>query len=75
MKYLPADQWLGWRHLSAAALAQLLGTLAAYVNLKALTRSKRGPKKPPQQKPVYDQKHKHYSTARLLKGLQQEDSC
>lgn len=75
MKYLPADQWLGWRHLPAAALAQLLGTVAAYVNLKALTRSKRGPKKPPQQKPVYDQKHKHYSTARLLKGLEQEDSC
>lgn len=75
LKYLPADQWLGWRHLSAAALVRLLQTLAAHVNLKALTRSRRGPKKPPYQKPVYDKKHKHYSTARLLKGLQQEDSC
>src|SRR5271156_4739258 len=72
LKYLPADQWLGWRQLSAAALGQLLGTLATYVNLKALTRSKRGPKKPPQRKPVYDPRHKHYSTARLLKGLEQE---
>jgi hypothetical protein len=75
MKYLPADQWLGWRQLPSAAIAQLLRTLAAHVNLKALTRSARGPKKPPQQKPVYNKKHKHYSTARLLKGLQQEDSC
>jgi hypothetical protein len=79
MKYLPADQWLGWRHLRPAVLARLLRTLAAQVNLKALTRSRRGPKKPPQQKPVYDKKHKHYSTARLLNRLeqqdQQEDSC
>jgi hypothetical protein len=75
MKYLPADQWLGWRHLGSAALVRLLRTLAVHINLKALTRSPRGPKKPPQQKPVYSKKHKHYSTARLLKGLQQEDSC
>lgn len=75
MKYLPADQWVGWRHLPTAALARLLRTVAAQVNLKALTRSPRGPKKPPQQKPVYNKKHKHYSTARLLNGLEQEDSC
>ena len=75
MKYLPADQWLGWRGLTPAALGKLLGALAANVNLKALTRSQRGPKKPVQQKPVYDKKHKHYSTARLLEGLQQKDSC
>jgi IS4 transposase len=75
MKYLPADQWLGWRGLTSEALGGLLGALAANVNLKALTRSQRGPKKPPQQKPVYDKKHTHYSTARLLKGLQQKDSC
>ena len=75
MKYLPADQWLGWRGLTPAALGKLLGALAANVNLKALTRSQRGPKKPVQQKPVYDKKHTHYSTARLLKGLQQEKTC
>lgn len=75
MKYLPADQWLGWRHLPPVALARLLRTLAVQVNLKALTRSPRGPKKLRQPKPVYNKNHKHYSTARLLKGLQQEDSC
>jgi IS4 transposase len=75
MKYLPADQWLGWRGLTTEALGKLLGALAANVNLKALTRSRRGPKKPVQQKPVYDKKHTHYSTARLLTGLQQEKTC
>jgi Transposase DDE domain len=75
MKYLPADQWLGWRHLPSAAMVRLLRALAAHVNLKALTRNARGRKQPPQRKPVYNKKHKHYSTARLLKGLQQEDSC
>jgi hypothetical protein len=63
MKYLPAS------------LRKLLGALAANVNLKALTRSRRGVKKPVQQKPVYDKKHTHYSTARLLTGLQQEKTC
>jgi hypothetical protein len=75
MKYLPADQWLGWQHLESTALVRFLRSLAVHVNLKALTRSPRGQKKPPQQKPIYDKKHKHYSTARVLKGLQQEDSC
>jgi len=72
MKYLPADQWTGWRRLSPAALVSLLRALAQHVNLKALTRSQRGPKRPPNQKPVYSQKHKHYSTARLLQGLEDE---
>jgi hypothetical protein len=75
MKYLPADQWLGWRDLLPRHMVRLLRALGAKVNLKALTRHTRGPKKPPRQKPTYDQRHKHYSTARLLKELQQEDSC
>lgn len=75
MKYLPADQWVGWRQLDVAAMVRLLRSLAVHVNLKALSRNPRGPKNPPQQKPSFDKKHKHYSTARLLKGLQQEDSC
>jgi hypothetical protein len=75
MKYLPPDQWSGWRRLSPLAMARLLRTIAQYVNLPALTRSKRGPKKPPQKKPVYDKKHKHYSTARLLQDLRDEDTC
>ncbi len=75
MKYLPADQWLGWRGLSSVVLARLLRTIAANVNLKALTRCQRGPKKPPEQKPVYNKKHKHYSTARLLRDSEEQDTC
>jgi Transposase DDE domain len=75
MKYLPPDQWLGWRGLSSVALAQLLRTIAGHVNLKALTRNQRGPKKPPQKKPVYNKKHKHYSTARLLRDSEDQDTC
>ena len=66
MKYLPADQWAGWRGLTAKELARVLVAVAAKVNIKALTRNKRAPKKPPKEKPVYDKKHKHFSTARLL---------
>jgi IS4 transposase len=73
MKYLPADQWTGWRTLEPAALAQLLTTLAAHVRLGALTRSQRGPKKPRNPKPVYNKQHKHFSTARLLKEA--DDTC
>lgn len=75
MKYLPADQWMGWRTLGSADMVQLLRAVAVHVNLKALTRRRRGPKRPPKQKPVYDKKHKHYSTARLQKGLRQYESC
>jgi hypothetical protein len=67
MKYLPPDQWLGWRRLPTQALARLLSTIAQHVNMKALERSQRGPKRPPARKPVYNKKHTHYSTARLLK--------
>lgn len=74
MKYLPAAEWLGWRDLPATAMASLLCALAQHVKLQGLTRSQRGPKKPPHEKPVYDKKHKHYSTARLLQELQSEDS-
>lgn len=62
--------WSGWRNLTPRNLVRLLTAIAANVNMKLLTRSKRGPKKPPAEKPVYDKKHKHFSTARLL-----EDSC
>ena len=66
MKYLPADKWTGWRTLSSTALTRLLTTIAAHVRLGGLARHKRGPKKPPIQKPVYCKQHKHYSTARLV---------
>jgi IS4 transposase len=73
LKYLPPDQWAGWRSLRAPDLARLLAALAEHVNVAGLTRSKRGPKKPPAQKPIYDKKHKHRSTARLLEEA--ENSC
>jgi IS4 transposase len=75
MKYLPSDQWFGWRGLSSVVLARLLRTIAGHVNLKGLTRSQRGLKKPPKKKPVYNKKHKHYSTARLLNDLEEQDTC
>jgi len=75
MKYVPAEQWQGWNSIPAVTMAPLLRAIAAKVNLKALTRTRRGPKKTPEQKPVYDPKHKHYSTARLLNNLEQDDSC
>jgi hypothetical protein len=75
MKYLPSDQWFGWRGLSSVELARLLRTIAGHVNLKALTRSQRKPKKPPHKKPVYNKKHKHYSTARLLREAEEQNTC
>jgi hypothetical protein len=75
MKYLLPDQWSSWNMLPALAMAKLLGVIAQHVKLQGLTRSQRGPKKPPREKPVYDKKHKHYSTSRLLQDLQQENSC
>jgi hypothetical protein len=75
MKYLLPDQWSSWNMLPALAMAKLLGVIAQHVKLQGLTRSQRGPKKPPREKPVYDKRHKHYSTSRLLQDLQQENSC
>jgi hypothetical protein len=75
MKYLSPDQWLGWQNLPVPAMAKLLAVIAQNVKLAGLTRNQRGPKKPPREKPVYDKKHKHYSTARLLQDLHQEKSC
>ena len=75
MKYLPAEQWAGWRELVPVSMSRLLLSVAQQVNLKALTKSKRGPKKPPTVKPVYSKEHKHFSTCRLLKDLHPEDSC
>jgi len=75
MKYLPPEEWVGWNRLPTAAMAELLRSIAQHVRINGLTRSQRGPKKPPEKKPVYEKKHKHYSTARLLQELQQENSC
>jgi IS4 transposase len=73
LKYLPADQWLGWQSLKAKDVVRLLTAIARHVNVAGLTRTPRGPKKPPAKKPIYDKKHKHRSTARLL--AEAENSC
>jgi hypothetical protein len=73
MKYLPADQWVGWQSLKAKDLVRLLTAIAGQVNVARLTRTTRGPKKPRAQKRIYDNKHKHRSTARLLEEA--ENSC
>ena len=75
MKYVPAEQWQVWSTIPAVTMAPLLRAIAAKIRLKGLTRTARGPKKPPKQKPVYDPRHKHYSTARLLNNLDQKDTC
>ena len=73
MKYVPAEQWVGWQRLPAKALVRLLTAVARRVNVAGLTRTTRGPKKPPAQKRIYDKKHKHRSTARLLEEA--ENTC
>jgi|SRR5438445_3890570 len=72
MKYLPADQWKRCRDLPTAALARLLPEIARHVNLRALQRHPRGPKKPTPKR-THDRRHSHYSTYRLLNEA--EDSC
>jgi IS4 transposase len=73
MKYLPAEHWMGWQGLKAKELVRLLTAVARQVNVGGLTRTVRGPKKPPAQKRIYDKKHQHRATARLLKEA--ENSC
>ena len=65
-KYLPAEKWKGWRKLGAKEMASLLTEIARQVNMAELHRNQRGPKKPPDKKPVYNRKHKHFSTYRLM---------
>ena len=61
-KYLPAEKWKGWRELGAKEMASLLTEIARQVNMAELHRNQRGPKKPPDKKPVYNRKHKHFET-------------
>jgi hypothetical protein len=72
-KYLRAEQWKGWRKLGAEEMATLLTEIARQVNMAELLRNQRGPKKPPDKKPVYNKKHKHFSTYRLMEEA--EDPC
>jgi hypothetical protein len=75
LKYLPPEEWQAWQRLPAKDLARLLIAIAGQVNMKALERSRRGPKKPKTEKPVYNKRHTHYSTSRLLNGTEADDTC
>jgi Transposase DDE domain len=71
--YLPAETWEVWRKLGAAEMTTLLTEIARQVNVAALLRNQRGPKKPPDKKPVYNRKHNHFSTYRLMEEA--EEPC
>ena len=62
---LPTSFWLSYLQMSAIEFAQILKQWAALVNLKRFSSSARGQKKP-KPKPIYDPKHPHVSTFRLL---------
>jgi len=63
---LPAPDWQPFARMPVDAFALALKDWAALMNLKRFSSSPRGPKKP-KQKAVFDPKHPHVSTARLLK--------
>jgi len=51
-------------------LARILKTLAAKVRPDRFRKNVRGPKKPPPER-IYDKRHPHVSTARILAQRQQ----
>jgi IS4 transposase len=61
------DQWHVFQQMSDEQFLRILQQLAAKVNLAKFRKNKRGPKKS-KPKPVYDPKHPHVSTAKLLDG-------
>jgi len=63
---VPEKEWTAhFGSLSPAALARLLKTLAANVRPARFRKTRRGPKKPTPKR-VYDKRHPHVSTARIL---------
>ncbi len=67
---LPAFLWFPFSQMNLTEFAQTLKQWAASVNLKRFCSSPRGKKKP-KPKPIYDPKHPHRSTARLLQSPKQ----
>lgn len=67
---LPPVNWESFQSISGQQLASVLLDLAARVNLKTFLKQPRGPKKK-KAPPVYDPRHPHVSTARLLAKAQQ----
>jgi hypothetical protein len=62
---LPTSFWLPYLQMSNKEFAQTLKQWATLVNLKRFSSSPRGQKKT-KPKPIYDPKHPHVSTNRLL---------
>jgi hypothetical protein len=62
---IPDKHWLVFGRMSTAKLAEALVQLALLMNLSAFQKHPRGQKKPPPKR-LYDPKHPHVSTARLL---------
>lgn len=62
---LPPSEWQIFSQFPLEQLCSFLLQLAEKVNLKKFASSVRGPKKP-KQKPIWDEKHPHVSTVRLL---------
>ena len=62
---IPAPHWAFFRELAAKECADLLRELASSVNLARYQKHPRGPKKPPPERPAY-QNGQHVSTAKLL---------
>ena len=67
---LPAPLWLPLAQMNLTEFAQILKQWATSVNLKRFCSSPRQKKKP-KPKPIYDPKHPHRSTARLLEQHKQ----
>jgi len=65
MMAIPAPYWVHFRELSPQEFANVLGELAASVNLAKYQKHPRGPKKVPPEPTAY-QKGKHVSTAKLI---------
>jgi IS4 transposase len=70
---LPEPLWCPFAQMSVESFAQALKQWAAKVDLKRFSASPRGPKKPPK-KDMFDPKHPHVSTARILNQKQNKRS-
>lgn len=65
MVALPPARWKCFRRMDAAQMAATLLELVDHIRLSAFQKHRRGPKKP-SPKRVYDPKHPHVSTKKLL---------
>ena len=72
---VPEAEWTKhFASLTPAELARILKTLAANVRPDRFRKNKRGPKKPAPKR-VYDKKHPHVSTARIIAGRQPQKTA